>query len=199
VSTSRHIKLVDLAVQLNRAVFAIRTIYGVTPQGAISIVNGGLLREYSDIREYLKTARLVLARLRKTWPKLSDIEILDLTTTITQAASQALLQTLRQGLEGADPYRPPAYVNLTSRRIVVADTLHWIELVLGEPFPVANITARVEDDYLDASAANKLVKDLIRHLSHMVAWKKTVTPPENHDPTIPHSHVDGMLRELLRA
>lgn len=168
-----HPQLVDVSVCAHRALFKIRSVLGINMAEAIRTVMEEHVRHFPEVKMEMREARRYLSILRRAWPKLTVVECVEVATTVTQAASAALLMTIRSELqllpqpeeEQERPIRPPMYGNEASRRRVVRDTLRWIEwsqIVNGNNPHIDMVVDRVTDDRIPAREANILVESLLR-------------------------------------
>jgi hypothetical protein len=166
---NRHDRLVDTSIRFQQCLFDIRSICACDAPTALKMITGRRPQE-STLVLRLNEAESCLDTLRAAWPKLNPLECLDLATTITQAASLALLQVLFN--ETLNSSKLPSYMRIVRRRKVVRETLDWIVRVTGCEIPTADIVARVTDDSMSPTKANALSKHLIRNLSHIIAWNE---------------------------
>jgi hypothetical protein len=172
VPDNRHDRIVDASVRFHRALFAIRSKFGLGADEALDIVSKGKVRHYREVDRNIKEGRLCLTVLRDEWPNLTDAERLDVATTVTQAASHALTLALCRENRVPGSFRPPSYAFPVKRKRVVVDTLGWIFKVTGAQLPVESIRKRVLPDVVQAPDANALVQEMIRKMSFILDWKE---------------------------
>lgn len=96
---NRHKELVDFAVEVNRHLWKIRMKTGLSVAEVLTLKTQK--GEDAVTRKLILRVREIMSNLRAEWPRLSDLEIVDLTATITQAASRSL------SFELSRPGRPP--------------------------------------------------------------------------------------------
>ncbi len=108
----RRTAIIDVSVRVQRALFKLRTALGGDAKTVLRLkkVTKPLDR---DLKEFQKGLRF----LRRMWPKLTPLECIELASTITQAASLALLKAL----DG----RPDHRVEVDGRPYFHKSTTSW--------------------------------------------------------------------------
>lgn len=109
-----------------------------------------------------------LAILRAAWPFATPVQCIDLASTITQAASLALMLELR-GSHGSPP--KPKFGDGTSTRLVARATLRWMFVVSGRPDRHLQAALdRIVDRPLNRAGALALRNSLIQQMPGLLQW-----------------------------
>lgn len=156
---NRHIAVVNAAVVFHRALWKLRGATGKSTEDVLAMRT--VRKEY---RPRFLELRRSLKALRKAWPQCTELQCVDIATTITQAASLALVHELRH------PVRDRPKFDATTVHQVVEGTVQWMATISNRSVNIGRLLARIKDRPLPGDAARKLRDQLIKDMPGILQW-----------------------------
>lgn len=163
----RHISIVNASVAFHRALWKLRGATGKSTDEVLA-----LRRVRKDYQRTFGELRKSLGVLRRAWPQCTELQCVDIATSITQAASVSLFHDLRN----TDKTRPRFSNDTTVHRVMEA-VIRWMMGVSRRTCDVQGMLRQIKDRPLTTAQAQKLRDQLTKDMPGILQWMDEKPPP----------------------